>query len=91
MSEVVLLKVFSILAGTIGVAIGIGLLLVPSAIAHIEKKLDTHYSTDRLEKILNERRELTRVLLQRPKVFGAILLGISFLLLLSNLVWAKGA
>lgn len=85
MEEIYILRIFNLLVGVIGVAISIGVLLVPKAISDIEKKLDKSFSTEMLEKILNQRRNLSAALMKHPKVFGTILLVISFLLLVSSI------
>lgn len=85
MEEIYLLRIFNLLIGVIGVAIAIGVLLVPGAISDIEKKLDKSFSTEMLEKILNQRRNLSAALMKHPKLFGTILLIISFLLLVSSI------
>ncbi len=85
MDSVLGLKVFNIVVGVIGIAIGLGVMLAPKIISQIEKSLDKEFSTDIIEKILNQRRNLSQALMRHPKVFGLILLVISFLLLLSSL------
>ncbi|HAJ56300.1 MAG TPA: hypothetical protein DCL35_00855 [Candidatus Omnitrophica bacterium] len=84
MEEVYFFRIFNLVVGVIGLAIGIGVILIPKAISNIENKLDKNFSTDMLEKMLNQRRNLSQALLKHPKIFGAILLVISFLLLLSS-------
>ena len=85
MEEVYILRIFNLLIGVIGLAIAIGVLLVPKVIGDLEKKLDKNFSTDMLEKMLNQRRNLSEALLKHPKIFGIILLVISFLLILSSI------
>ena len=85
MSDTFLYPVFTMVAGVIGLAVAVGMILVPRALAQIDKKLDSHVSTDRLEKALNERINLTQALMKHPRIYGAILLAISFLLVLSSL------
>ena len=89
MAEFYFLKVFNVLVGIAGLAIALGVLLIPKVVVHVEKKLDKNFSTEKLEKILNERKNLSAILMKRPKFFGAILLAISLLLLLSNLLFFK--
>lgn len=86
MSEVHILRIFNLLVGVVGLAIGLGVLLVPKTISSIEKTLDKEFSTEKLEKMLNERRNLSESLMKRPKVFAFFLLVVSFLLLLSSLL-----
>ena len=86
MTEVYMYRVFNVLVGIIGLAIGVGLILVPKTISAIEKKLDKEFSTQKLEKILNEKRNLSEVLMRRPKIFAAILILVSFFLILSSLM-----
>lgn len=85
MEEVYFFRIFNLLVGVIGLAIGIGVLLAPKVISDIEKKLDKNFSTENAEKILNQRRNLSEALLKYPKAFGTILFVASFLLLLSSI------
>jgi len=85
MGTTFLYPVFTMVAGVIGLAVAVGMILVPRALAQIDQKLDTHVSTDKLEKALNERINLTQVLMKHPRIYGSILLVISFLLVLSSL------
>ncbi|MFA5039055.1 MAG: hypothetical protein WC732_05180 [Candidatus Omnitrophota bacterium] len=86
MTEIEILHIISMLSGVLGLAVAISLILVPKALGKVEKGLDRNFSTDKLEKMLNERRNVTEVLLKHPRVFGAILMVISFLLVLSSLI-----
>ena len=86
MQELNIFRVFNLLIGVIGIAVAVGLLLVPRVFYDIEKKLDKTFSTEKLEKLLNERKNLSAALLRRPKLFGVILLLVSFLLLLSSVL-----
>jgi hypothetical protein len=85
MQEVYYFRVFILLIGVIGAAIAIGVILVPKSISDLEKKLDKNFSTEILEKMLNQRRNLSEALLKHPKIFGGILLVTSLLLLLSSI------
>ena len=85
MGDSFLYPVFTMVAGVIGLAVAVGMLLVPRALAQIDKKLDTSVSTDNIEKTLNQRINLTQTLMKHPKIVGSILLVISFLLVLSSL------
>jgi len=86
MDEITIFRLVSLLAGVIGLAMAIGVILIPKVVHRIEKGLDTTFSTEKLEKMLNERKNLTEILLRHPRIFGFLLLAISFLLLLSNLL-----
>ena len=86
MGEIHIFRVFNLIVGVIGLAIGLGVLLVPKTISSIEKTLDKEFSTAKLEKMLNERRNLSESLMKRPKMFAFFLLVVSFLLLLSSLL-----
>ena len=86
MEELSFLRIFNLLAGVIGLAVAIGVLLIPSAVSQLEKKLDKDFSTDALDKMLNQRRNLSEALLKHPRVFGLILLFISFFLTLSSIL-----
>ena len=86
MEEIYVFRVFNLLVGVIGLAISIGVILAPKAISNMEKKLDKDFSTEALEKMLNERRNLTESLLKHHRIFGFILLAVSFFLLLSNIL-----
>lgn len=85
MEEYYFFRIFNLVVGVIGIAIGLGVILMPKSISEIEKKLDKNFSTDILEKMLNQRRNLSQALLKHPKIFGSMLLVISFLLLLSSI------
>jgi hypothetical protein len=85
MEEVYFFRIFNLLVGVVGLAIAIGVLLAPKIVSDLERKLDKNFSTEMLEKMLNQRRDLSEALLRHPKVFGSILLVISFLLLLSSI------
>lgn len=85
MSEYFLYPIFTMIAGVIGLAVAVSMILVPRALAQLDKKLDTHVSTDKLEKVLNGRMNLTQALMKHPRIYGAILLVVSFLLVLSSL------
>jgi len=85
MGEYFLYPVFTMVAGVIGLAVAVGMILAPRVLAQIEKKLDTEVSTDKLDKALNEKINLTQVLMKHPRIFGFILLVISFLLVLLSL------
>ena len=63
-----------------------GVILVPQAISQIEKKLDKTFSTDRIEKLLNARKNLSDALLKHPRIFGFILFFVSFFLILGSLL-----
>lgn len=86
MNELSIVRLVNLLCGVIGLAVAIGMILVPHVVSKIDKKLDTEFSTDKLEKILNRRKNLSEVLLKHPKVFGFVLLAVSFLLLLSGIL-----
>jgi len=86
MAELDIFRVIGLVAGVIGLAVAVGVILAPRAIRKIEKGLDKSFSLERVEKMLNERKDLTDALLRRPRIFGFILLAISFLLLLSSLL-----
>lgn len=83
--DVVFFRVFNLVVGVIGLAIGVGVILIPKVVALIEKKLDKEFSTDKLEKLLNKRKNITEILLKNPRVFGFLLLVISALLILASL------
>lgn len=87
MTDVGFFRLFNLLIGIIGIAVSIGLLLAPKVVSDIEKKLDRTYSTEKLEKLLNQRKNLSEALLKRPKIFGGILLIVSFLLLFSSILF----
>jgi len=86
MDDVVFLRIFDILVGTITLAIGIGIFFIPQVVAKIEKKLDKVFSTDKLEKMLNDRKNVSQILLNHPRAVGIILICCSLLLLVSGVV-----
>lgn len=83
--DVIFFRVFNLVVGVIGLAIGVGVILIPQVVARIEKKLDKEFSTEKLEKLLNERKNITEILLRKPRVFGFMLLFVSALLILASL------
>ena len=87
MQELEMIRVFNLLIGVVGLAIGIGVIFVPKTISKIEKGLDKNFSTDDIEKMLNKKHNLSDLLLKKPKLFGSILLVVSFLLLLSSITF----
>lgn len=86
MTEIDIFRIVTFLAGVVGLAVAVGVILAPRAIRKFEEKLDKSFSLEHVEKMLNERKDLTEALLRRPRIFGFILLVISFLLLLANLL-----
>ncbi len=78
-------RIVSLISGVIGLAVAIGVILIPNVVSRIEKGLDKSFSTEALEKMLNQRKNLTEALLKHPRIFGFILLFISFLLVASSL------
>lgn len=89
MNEVYFFQIFNLLVGIIGLAIGLGLLLSPRTISGIEKMLDKNFTTENIEKMLNQKRNISDALLKKPKVFAGILFVISLLLLVSSLIWFR--
>ena len=86
MNELNIVRLINLLSGVIGLAVAIGVILVPHVVSKVDKKLDKEFPTDKLEKILHERKNLSEVLLKHPRIFGFILLAVSFLLLLSGIL-----
>jgi len=86
MEEVYVFKIFNLIVGIVGFAIGFGVILAPKVISAIEKNLDKDFSTESLEKMLNQRRNITEALMRHPKIFGAILVIVSFFLLASSIL-----
>jgi hypothetical protein len=85
MNEFYIVRLVNLLSGVIGLAVAVGMILVPHVVSKIDKKLDKEFPTEKLEKVLNERKNLSEVLLKHPRIFGFILLAVSFLLLLSGI------
>ena len=86
MQEAYIFKVFNMVVGVIGLAIGLGVILAPKIISAIEKNLDKEFSpSETLEKLLNQKRNLTDALMRHPKIFGFILVFVSFFLILSSI------
>lgn len=86
MQELYIFRVFILLTGVVGLAMAVGIVLAPNFIASIEKNLNKSFSTDKLEKMLNESRNVTEILLRHPRIFGFFLLFVSFFLTLSALL-----
>ncbi len=86
MEEIDFLRIFNLLVGVVGLAVSIGILLIPRIVSSLEKKLDKDFSTEAIDKLLNQKRNLTEALLKHPRVFGFILLFISFFLTLSSIL-----
>ncbi len=86
MDEVQFFRVFNLIVGVVGLAIGMGVILVPQAVSHIEKKLDKTFSTEKIEKLLNSSKNLSEILLRHPRIFGFILFLVSFFLILGSLL-----
>ena len=86
MEEIYVLKIFNLVVGIVGFAVGFGVILAPKIISAIEKNLDKDFSTESLEKMLNQRRNITEALMRHPKIFGAILVMVSFFLLASSIL-----
>lgn len=85
MENIYVFKIFNLIVGMVGLGIGLGIILMPKVISTIEKKLDKTYSTEKLEKALNQRKNLSEVLLRHPKIFGSIVLIVSLLLVMASL------
>jgi hypothetical protein len=86
MEDVVFLRFFDIIIGSITLAIGLGIFFIPHVVGRIEKKLDKTFSTDKLEKMLNERKNVSQLLLNHPRAVGIILICCSLFLLVSGVV-----
>jgi hypothetical protein len=80
------IKVFNFIVGTLGLAFGVCLIIVPSAVLGLEKLLDKTFSTEKLEQILNSRKDLTTGLQKRPRIAGLILLIVSTFLVLTSVL-----
>lgn len=87
MDEIRPLMIFNIVAGLLGIIVALGIMLIPHIIAALEKKLDKTFSTQRLEELLNKRRNFSEILLKHPRLFGLILLVVSFLLFVSGMTF----
>ena len=86
MNELNIVRLVNLLSGVVGLAVAIGVILIPRVVSKIDKRLDKDFSTEKLEKMLHEKKNLSEVLLRHPRIFGFILLVISFLLLLSGIL-----
>ena len=86
MNELNIVRLVNLLSGVVGLAVAIGVILIPRVVSKIDKRLDKDFSTEKLEKMLHEKKNLSEVLLKHPRIFGFILLVISFLLLLSGIL-----
>ncbi|HQP91341.1 MAG TPA: hypothetical protein PLU24_01555 [Candidatus Omnitrophota bacterium] len=86
MEEAYIFKVFNLIVGIVGLAIGLGIILAPKIISSIEKTLNKEFDpTVTFEKFLNQKKNLTEALMKHPKIFGSILVIVSFFLLLSSM------
>ncbi len=86
MGDLEILRVVDLVAGGVGALAAIGLMFFPRAVEWLEKKLDFNFSTLRLEEKLNRKREISSLLYRRSRIFGLILLIISFFLLMTGLI-----
>lgn len=87
MDEIRPFIIFNVIAGLMGIIVALGIMLIPHVISAMEKKLDKTFSTQRLEELLNKRRSFSEILLKHPKLFGLVLLVISFLLFVSSMTF----
>ena len=86
MEDLMILRLIDLIAGILGGVVAIGLIFVPRVVESIEKKLDYDISTTHLEEILNKKRDLTSALMRRSRVFGLLLLIISFFLIMTAVI-----
>ncbi|MGE5280599.1 MAG: hypothetical protein ACM3L6_07655 [Deltaproteobacteria bacterium] len=86
MDDIAILRFIDLVAGVLGGVMALGLIFIPHVIEQAEKKLDYDISTTHLEEILNKKRDLNSALMRRSRVFGLILLVISFFLLMTAVI-----
>ena len=86
MEDLSILRYVDLIAGALGSLVAIGLIFAPSVIEKMQKKLDYDISTAHLEEILNKKRDLTSALMRRSRVFGMVLLIISFFLIMTGVI-----
>ncbi len=86
MGDLQILRVIDLVAGGVGALAAVGLMFFPRVVEWMEKKLDFHISTHNLEESLNKKREVGSLMYRRSRVFGLILLIISFFLLMTGLI-----
>jgi len=66
--------------------VALGLIFAPGLIEKIQKKLDYDISTTHLEEILNKKRDLSSALMRRSRLFGLLLLIVSFFLIMTGVI-----
>ncbi len=86
MEDLSMLRMFNLIVGAIGIVIGLGVVFAPKAIRNLEKKLDTDISTESLQKLLEQKRDISDFLFRYAKVFGALLVLTSLFLLFTSVV-----
>jgi|GEM_PF-1311145 len=86
MDDLGILRVVDLIAGALGGLAAVGLMFFPRVVEWLEKRLDYDFSTQRLENSLNRKRELSSLLYRRSRIFGLILLVVSFFLLMTGLI-----
>ncbi len=86
MDDLQILRVVDLVAGGLGALGALALMFAPRAVEWIEKKLDYNFSTKSLEETLNKKREIGSLLYRRSRIFGLVLLLVSFFLLMTGLI-----
>ena len=86
MEDLAILRYVDLIAGVVGGLVALGLIFAPSMIEKMQKKLDYDISTAHMEEILNKKRDLGSALMRRSRVFGMILLIISFFLIMTGII-----
>jgi hypothetical protein len=88
--EARLVRFIFILIGSMGLAIGLGLMLATPAVVKEKKPPPQGFSREKIKEILSRKRSMADILLRRPKFFGLALFMVSFFLLLSVLIKRLG-
>lgn len=86
MEDLSILRMFNLVVGAVGLVIGLGVIFAPKTIRNIEKKLDADISTESLQKLLEQRRDISDFLFRYSKFFGSLLVLTALFLVFTSVV-----